>query len=267
MRLQPKSWSWKQLQRPALYVIFVAGIITALWPLGEAGYGVWHQHVLRAQWEAAAAAQDNSGQGSGEADNTEQAPAQESPDSTPSAKVTPGATPHSKEAHGTSKSSKAAAHSPVASHATPKPKKSPVWSHTHLTNWPPIRLLIPDIGLDAIVVEGVDEAALRDGPGHDPNSHFPGEHGNCIIAAHRNMYGWWFYRLGQLGANSIIKLKSPTETYTYKVAKMTVTHATDSAILADPANPNAAPRLTLYTCAIPHGSKRIVVVANQVEDK
>ncbi|MBV9470194.1 MAG: sortase, partial [Abitibacteriaceae bacterium] len=104
-------------------------------------------------------------------------------------------------------------------------------------------------------------------PGHDPSSHLPGEHGNCIIAAHRNMYGWWFYRLGQLGSNSIIKLKSPTETYTYKVAKMTVTHATDTAILDDPINPDAAPRLTLYTCAIPHGSKRIVVVANQVEAK
>jgi sortase A len=63
---------------------------------------------------------------------------------------------------------------------------------------PVARLLIPRLGLDEIVLEGVDDNALNAGPGHLPGSVFPGERGNSVISAHRDRH---FARLGavQLG--------------------------------------------------------------------
>ena len=146
-------------------------------------------------------------------------------------------------------------------------KKTEVKGKTKTRQWLPIRLLIPDIDLDAMVVQGIDGAALRRGPGHDPDSTFPGESGNCVIAAHRNMYGWWFYRLGRLGPNSIIQLRTPHETFIYKVALITTVAETETSILRAPRALRSAPRLTLYTCTLPRGSNRIIVVANLIEDK
>jgi hypothetical protein len=34
--------------------------------------------------------------------------------------------------------------------------------------WVPVRLIVWQIDLDAVVVQGIDNAALRRGPGHDP---------------------------------------------------------------------------------------------------
>src|SRR5207248_769881 len=54
------------------------------------------------------------------------------------------------------------------------------------------RLRIERIGLQVFVVEGIDAAALRRGPGHLPGTVGPGESGNCGIASHRD---GWFARL------------------------------------------------------------------------
>ncbi|MDB4876752.1 MAG: sortase [Gemmatimonadetes bacterium] len=56
------------------------------------------------------------------------------------------------------------------------------------TGAPVARLLIPHIGLDAIVLEGVDGDELNAGPGHVPGSAFPGEPGNSVISAHRDRH-------------------------------------------------------------------------------
>jgi sortase A len=53
---------------------------------------------------------------------------------------------------------------------------------------PVARIVAPKIGLDAIVLEGVDDDALNAGPGHLPGSAFPGERGNSIISAHRDRH-------------------------------------------------------------------------------
>jgi sortase A len=60
---------------------------------------------------------------------------------------------------------------------------------------PVARLLIPRLGLDEIVLEGVDDNALNAGPGHLPGSAFPGERGNAVISAHRDRH---FARLGEI---------------------------------------------------------------------
>lgn len=53
---------------------------------------------------------------------------------------------------------------------------------------PVARLLIPRIGLDEIVVEGVDGDELNAGPGHLPGSALPGEPGNAVVSAHRDRH-------------------------------------------------------------------------------
>ena len=53
---------------------------------------------------------------------------------------------------------------------------------------PVARLVIPRIGLDEIVVEGVDGDALNAGPGHVPGSAVPGEAGNAVVSAHRDRH-------------------------------------------------------------------------------
>ena len=58
---------------------------------------------------------------------------------------------------------------------------------------PVARLVIPRLGLDEIVLEGVDGNSLNAGPGHLTGSAFPGERGNSVISAHRDRH---FARLG-----------------------------------------------------------------------
>ena len=53
---------------------------------------------------------------------------------------------------------------------------------------PVARVLAPKIGLDAIVLEGVDPDELNAGPGHLPGSPLPGERGNSVVSAHRDRH-------------------------------------------------------------------------------
>jgi hypothetical protein len=69
------------------------------------------------------------------------------------------------------------------------------------------RLLIPRLGLDEIVLEGVDDFALNAGPGHLPGSAFPGEAGNSIISAHRDRH---FAGLGAIEPGDTVVTESGT---------------------------------------------------------
>src|SRR5438874_2090686 len=69
-------------------------------------------------------------------------------------------------------------------------------------------LLIPKIGLDAYVIEGVDVADLRQGPGHYPGTSLPGQEGNAAIAGHRTTYGAPFGDLDQLAKSDEITIET-----------------------------------------------------------
>lgn len=57
------------------------------------------------------------------------------------------------------------------------------------------RLIVPAIGLDEIILEGVDDETLNAGPGHLPGSVLPGQRGNSVLSAHRDRH---FAKLGSL---------------------------------------------------------------------
>ena len=59
-------------------------------------------------------------------------------------------------------------------------------------------ITIPKIGLQAVIVEGIDRADLKKGPGHYPGTPLPGQAGNAAIAGHRTTYGAPFNRIDEL---------------------------------------------------------------------
>lgn len=123
-------------------------------------------------------------------------------------------------------------------------------------SWPFTRLVIPKLGLDAVVVEGVDEASLRRGPGHFPGTAMPGEQGNVGIAGHRNAWGRWFKNLHKLEPGDNLSLVTETATYRYRVTGKWITHAYDWSVV----EPTPSPSLTLITCELPVQKKQRLVV-------
>ena len=139
---------------------------------------------------------------------------------------------------------------------------------------PLTRIVIPELGVNAVVVEGTSAAALRAGAGHYPNTPLPGETGNVAIAGHRTTYGKPFNRIDELPAGETIRLETPLATYTYRV----VAHPDDVDLpcsngacwITNPqdwgvVSPTAGKMLTLTTCH-PKGSaaQRLILRAELV---
>ena len=82
---------------------------------------------------------------------------------------------------------------------------------------PLTRIVIPDLEVDAVVVEGTSMAALRAGAGHYPSTPLPGEDGNVAIAGHRTTYGRPFARLDELAVGAEVRLVTPVATHVYRV--------------------------------------------------
>ncbi len=81
-------------------------------------------------------------------------------------------------------------------------------------------LVIPKIHLDVFVVEGVSEDDLRRGPGHYPQTVFPGQNGNAAIAGHRTTYGAPFFSLDGLSVGDEISVTNTTgRTFIFKVSE------------------------------------------------
>lgn len=121
-------------------------------------------------------------------------------------------------------------------------------------------LVIPRIGLDKYVVEGVSDTDLQKGPGHYPGTAYPGQVGNVGIAGHRTTYGAPFYNLNELKAGDPIYLTTASDAhYTYDVTSQEVVSPSDVAVL----NPTpGVAKLTLTTCNPPlSATSRLIVVA------
>ena len=77
--------------------------------------------------------------------------------------------------------------------------------------------MIPKIGVDKIVVEGVGRNDLRKGPGHYPDTPMPGQPGNAAIAGHRTTYGAPFNRIDELEPGDEILVTTLQGPFTYEV--------------------------------------------------
>ena len=119
-------------------------------------------------------------------------------------------------------------------------------------------LVIPRIGLDDVIVEGVSAAQLRGGPGHYPGSALPGQAGNAAIAGHRTTYAAPFGQLQALQVGDPIYVLTAQGLFRYDVISSRAVAPTDVAVL----DQTPAAELTLTTCTPRYSaSQRLVVVA------
>ena len=105
---------------------------------------------------------------------------------------------------------------------------------------PVARLMIPRIGLDDIVLEGVGDDELNSGPGHYPGSPLPGDRGNAIISGHRDRH---FHRLGDLVIGDTIRTESDARIATWVITSRRVLGSAAAKLY-----PSSIPTLTLTTC-------------------
>ncbi len=117
---------------------------------------------------------------------------------------------------------------------------------------------IPKIGVDRVVVEGVEVDHLKKGPGHYPETAMPGQRGNMVISGHRTTYGAPFYRLDELGVGDEIVVVDAAGSYQYRVTESKIVRPTDLGVIA----PSSDARLTLTTCHPRFSARqRLIVVA------
>jgi sortase A len=79
------------------------------------------------------------------------------------------------------------------------------------------RLVMPKIGASYEVVQGDDTASLERGPGHYPETAFPGLGQTVAIAGHRTTYLAPFRNINEMDAGDRITLQMPYATFTYVV--------------------------------------------------
>lgn len=105
---------------------------------------------------------------------------------------------------------------------------------------PVVRVLIPSIRLDEVVVEGLSDRDLWAGPGHMPGTVFPGQNGNAVISAHRDRH---FHRLDDVRVGDLVETQTPQLSVVWRITEARVVMKDDRVIFE-----TAEPRLTLTTC-------------------
>lgn len=122
-------------------------------------------------------------------------------------------------------------------------------------------IVIPRIGLDQVIVEGVGADQLAVGPGHYPGTPLPGQPGNAAIAGHRTTHGAPFNGLAEMQVGDPIEITTLQGHFTYRVTGSEVVSPDDGAVL----DPTADAQLTLTTCTPKYSAaQRLVVVARLV---
>lgn len=105
---------------------------------------------------------------------------------------------------------------------------------------PVARVVIPRLGLDEIIVEGVSDSDLRAGPGHMIGSALPGARGNAVVSAHRDRH---FRSLGRLAVGDTLYTESDVGRVSWAVSRVRVVDAEARVLWS-----TSTPTLTLTTC-------------------
>jgi sortase A len=106
------------------------------------------------------------------------------------------------------------------------------------------RVEIPEIDLDAVLVEGTDTGSLKKGPGHYPETSLPGQGKTVGIAGHRTTYLAPFRHLDQLDGGDEVLVEMPYASFTYEVEKTEIVEPSDVQVVRDVGDE----RLVLTAC-------------------
>jgi sortase A len=124
------------------------------------------------------------------------------------------------------------------------------------------RIVMPAIGVSEVFVQGTGAGDLRAGPGHYPDTPFPGERGTVAIAGHRTTYGAPFRRVDKLERGDRIELRMPYGRFTYVVERTKIVPPTEISVT----DRVAFDRLVLSAChPLYSAAQRIIVFARLQE--
>ena len=111
---------------------------------------------------------------------------------------------------------------------------------------------------DYVVVQGDDTESLRKGPGHYPNTEWPGEGKTIGIAGHRTTYGAPFRTLDKLERGDEVILEMPYARLTYRVEREQIVPPSATWVTRD----TDYERLVLSAChPLYSAAERIVIFA------
>jgi sortase A len=124
------------------------------------------------------------------------------------------------------------------------------------------RIKIGELDLDMVVVQGTDTASLQKGPGHYPETAFPGEGRTVAIAGHRTTYLAPFRHIDQIDEGDRITLEMPYGTFTYEVSMHRIVDPDQVGIVRDVGHE----RLVLTAChPVYSAAQRYAVFAELVD--
>jgi sortase A len=118
------------------------------------------------------------------------------------------------------------------------------------------RIVIPKIGVDMALFEGIRMSTLDLGPGHWPGTAMPGELGNVVIGGHRTSKHRVFRNIDDLGAGDQLIFQGANGEQVYIVNRVEVVNPTDVWII----NPTDTPTATLFACHPPGSTRQRIVV-------
>jgi sortase A len=124
-------------------------------------------------------------------------------------------------------------------------------------------LQIPAINVEDVIEEGTGNWNRVMGPGHEPGTPGAGGAGNCIIAAHRNMWGATFADLHRLRPGDEVVVTDARGVYTYQVDVSREVSTRERALLGQTRDA----RVTLYTCTEPFDQNRRWLVQARLVDR
>lgn len=125
------------------------------------------------------------------------------------------------------------------------------WEEEDLAYWRALplggvfgRLVVPELGIDEVVVKGTERRHLQAGPGWIIQTDFPGPTGNVGISGHRTTWGAPFRRIEEFEVGQRFEFYSPYRRYTYEVVEELVVTPDQVEVVAS----TEEPMMTLTAC-------------------
>ena len=128
---------------------------------------------------------------------------------------------------------------------------------------PIARLEMPTIGVDNIVVAGVDTTDLKKGPGHYPETPMPGQLGNAAIAGHRTTYGQPFFNVDKLDIGDEIVVTTLAGRFVYRVTGQQIVTPQDYQVVAT-TDPTRA-TITLTSCHPKYTARERIIITGDLD--
>jgi sortase A len=148
--------------------------------------------------------------------------------------------------------------------ATTTPTPTPVASLPSIAEGDPVaRMELPTIGVDKIVVAGVDKNDLKKGPGHYPETPLPGQLGNSAIAGHRTTFGQPFFDVDKLENGDEIVVTTVAGRFVYRVTGQQIVSPSDYQVIAT-TDPTRA-TLTLTSCHPKYTARERIIVFAELD--